>query len=389
MQSRPSPPSHALDLASRRDRGGGHSDRDRKERSRSPGRSSARRDRERPRFSEDDGGAGANIDEFAPAAPPKGESSEGGGVSIAELLQQLERLLAKNDAERLRRFVDKIGGLLAHDAENRELLQLQQQAAAAVSSLDTAAAAAAAAAADTADAAAAEGGAAGDPSPAAELVSPSAGEGGAGAAAEAAEVEDWSKPPVRLLGTVVSFHARKGFGFVRPDDADVADKGQDIFVHKAAVQVEGGGHVPLVEGQRVSFELNIGEGGRKCAHDVRDPEGLAICAATDTSTIELRSHTESWRGLKDHQEDRWTGPEDLGELGQYFGIFDGHGGIFTPEYLARNMHKSLQTRCEHTMPHGARIPPPRVTVPHDNSSIPHENVFRHHAENSTASCHRL
>jgi hypothetical protein len=44
------------------------------------------------------------------------------------------------------------------------------------------------------------------------------------------------------------------------------------------------------------------------------------------------------------QEDRWTGPEELGELGYYFGIFDGHGGIFTPEYLARHMHKSLITR---------------------------------------------
>ena len=186
------------------------------------------------------------------------------------------------------------------------------------------------------------------PSPTPSGSAPDALQAPAGSAATKAEDEsdeEWKKPPVRWLATVVSFNVKKGFGFLRPDDESVVPAGQDIFVHKAAVQVQGPGQTVLAEGQRVSFVLKEEPGnGRLCALDVRDPDGNAIVQEVNQSTLDLRSHTETWRGLKDQQEDRWTGPEDMGDMGQYFGIFDGHGGIFTSEYLARNMHKAILSR---------------------------------------------
>ena len=50
------------------------------------------------------------------------------------------------------------------------------------------------------------------------------------------------------VGTVKFFDARRGFGFIRPDDA-----GADVFVHVTAV--EQAGLTTLHEGQRVSFDV--------------------------------------------------------------------------------------------------------------------------------------
>jgi len=49
-------------------------------------------------------------------------------------------------------------------------------------------------------------------------------------------------------GTVKWFNATKGFGFIQPDDG-----GQDVFVHISAV--ERAGMREIVEGQKISFEL--------------------------------------------------------------------------------------------------------------------------------------
>ena len=49
-------------------------------------------------------------------------------------------------------------------------------------------------------------------------------------------------------GTVKWFNATKGFGFIQPDDG-----GADVFVHISAV--ERAGMNQLVEGQKISFEL--------------------------------------------------------------------------------------------------------------------------------------
>ncbi len=50
------------------------------------------------------------------------------------------------------------------------------------------------------------------------------------------------------IGTVKWFNDTKGFGFIQPDDG-----GKDVFVHISAV--ERAGMPNLVEGQKVSYEL--------------------------------------------------------------------------------------------------------------------------------------
>lgn len=50
------------------------------------------------------------------------------------------------------------------------------------------------------------------------------------------------------IGTVKFFNATKGFGFIQPEDGSA-----DVFVHITAV--ERAGMQPLVEGQKVSFEV--------------------------------------------------------------------------------------------------------------------------------------
>jgi cold shock protein len=50
------------------------------------------------------------------------------------------------------------------------------------------------------------------------------------------------------IGTVKWFNEQKGFGFIQPDNG-----GQDAFVHISAV--ERAGMASLVEGQKVSYEM--------------------------------------------------------------------------------------------------------------------------------------
>ncbi|MBS3650930.1 cold-shock protein [Pseudaminobacter sp. 19-2017] len=49
-------------------------------------------------------------------------------------------------------------------------------------------------------------------------------------------------------GTVKWFNTTKGFGFIQPDAG-----GADVFVHISAV--ERAGMTSLVEGQKISFEI--------------------------------------------------------------------------------------------------------------------------------------
>jgi cold shock protein len=60
------------------------------------------------------------------------------------------------------------------------------------------------------------------------------------------------------IGTVKWFNSQKGYGFIQPEDGS-----KDVFVHVSAVERSGLGH--LVEGQRVSFELERGNQGKTSA----------------------------------------------------------------------------------------------------------------------------
>jgi len=63
-------------------------------------------------------------------------------------------------------------------------------------------------------------------------------------------------------GTVKWFNPTKGFGFIEPDGG-----GSDAFVHISAV--EQAGLSSLQEGQRVNYELQSGQNGKKSAGNLK------------------------------------------------------------------------------------------------------------------------
>ena len=63
------------------------------------------------------------------------------------------------------------------------------------------------------------------------------------------------------IGTVKWFNNVKGFGFIQPQEG-----GKDVFVHISAV--ERAGMSSLVEGQRLSFEVQT-ERGRSAAVNLK------------------------------------------------------------------------------------------------------------------------
>jgi CspA family cold shock protein len=63
-------------------------------------------------------------------------------------------------------------------------------------------------------------------------------------------------------GTVKWFNDSKGFGFITPDAG-----GEDLFAHFSAIDMNG--FKTLVEGQKVSFEVTMGNKGKKQASQIR------------------------------------------------------------------------------------------------------------------------
>jgi CspA family cold shock protein len=61
-----------------------------------------------------------------------------------------------------------------------------------------------------------------------------------------------------MIGTVKWFNAQKGYGFIEPEDGS-----KDVFVHISAVERSDLGS--LVEGQKVSYELERGQQGKTSA----------------------------------------------------------------------------------------------------------------------------
>ncbi|WP_026379458.1 cold-shock protein [Afifella pfennigii] len=60
------------------------------------------------------------------------------------------------------------------------------------------------------------------------------------------------------IGTVKFYNAQKGYGFIQPEDG-----GKDVFVHATAL--EAAGLRGLVEGQRVSFDVEADRRSGKSA----------------------------------------------------------------------------------------------------------------------------
>src|SRR5437899_706368 len=61
--------------------------------------------------------------------------------------------------------------------------------------------------------------------------------------------------PMAMSGTVKFFNGERGYGFIKPDDG-----GRDVFVHITAV--EQAGLKDLIEGQRITFEVEPDKKGK-------------------------------------------------------------------------------------------------------------------------------
>lgn len=59
-----------------------------------------------------------------------------------------------------------------------------------------------------------------------------------------------------LLGLVKWFNTRKGYDFITREDG-----GKDVFVHYTSIIAPDGEFRDLREGQRVEFELQVGDKG--------------------------------------------------------------------------------------------------------------------------------
>ena len=66
-------------------------------------------------------------------------------------------------------------------------------------------------------------------------------------------------------GTVKWFNAANGFGFIEPED-----RSKDVFVHISAV--EKAGLHSLREGQKVSYEVQVGSNGKTHAANLSPAE---------------------------------------------------------------------------------------------------------------------
>jgi len=64
------------------------------------------------------------------------------------------------------------------------------------------------------------------------------------------------------IGTIKWFNPTKGYGFIQPDDGS-----KDVFVHISAVERSGIGS--LIEGQKVSFDLERGQQGKTSAVNLK------------------------------------------------------------------------------------------------------------------------
>ncbi|KAH9613250.1 hypothetical protein KSS87_016954, partial [Heliosperma pusillum] len=66
----------------------------------------------------------------------------------------------------------------------------------------------------------------------------------------------------RSTGTVKWFNGWKGFGFITPDE----ENSEDLFVHQTSINFDG--YRTLYDGQRVEFDVEVGDDGRNRAANV-------------------------------------------------------------------------------------------------------------------------
>ena len=78
------------------------------------------------------------------------------------------------------------------------------------------------------------------------------------------ECRDKQKVSPMTTGTVKFYNSARGYGFIQPDDG-----GKDVFVHVTAL--ERAGMRDLVEGQKVSFDIEVSQlTGKTTATNIRE-----------------------------------------------------------------------------------------------------------------------
>eukprot|EP00547_Thalassionema_nitzschioides_P000099 CAMPEP_0194210500 /NCGR_PEP_ID=MMETSP0156-20130528/8600_1 /TAXON_ID=33649 /ORGANISM="Thalassionema nitzschioides, Strain L26-B" /LENGTH=166 /DNA_ID=CAMNT_0038937853 /DNA_START=58 /DNA_END=558 /DNA_ORIENTATION=+ len=75
-----------------------------------------------------------------------------------------------------------------------------------------------------------------------------------------------------MTGVVKWFDAKKGFGFIVPDDGS-----SDVFVHYSVVN--GNGFKSLADGEQVEFDIISSDDGRIKATNVTGPDGTTVQGA--------------------------------------------------------------------------------------------------------------
>ncbi len=135
-------------------------------------------------------------------------------------------------------------------------------------------------------------------------------------------------------GTVVRFSRRFGYGFVAPDDG-----GDDVFVHQNNINMEGFRFLQV--GERVSYELEVGEKGMK-AVSVALTEPRVQRAGRDDQQGEFGDQPRQG-GEQQDQRDRG----DRGDRGeQAEGNGHGEGGEYRAPRQQRQQRPPRANRAE-------------------------------------------
>jgi cold shock protein len=110
-------------------------------------------------------------------------------------------------------------------------------------------------------------------------------------------------------GVVVRFDAKRGYGFINPDDG-----GADVFVHQNNIVMEGFRYLRV--GEHVNYELEVGEKGMKAVSvnllDERPPQEQRDNRRNDD--YDDRDNRDS-RDSRDNRRDSYRAPKGGGDNG--------------------------------------------------------------------------
>lgn len=79
-----------------------------------------------------------------------------------------------------------------------------------------------------------------------------------------------------------------------------------------------------------------------CSQQQEHNGSATLSKSVDFAIPQLRFATESWQGMKPNNEDRHV-TDTTRFPGPVFGVFDGHGGVFTVEFLVRHLLKTMSS----------------------------------------------